>query len=102
MNLEKPLSSDSNILREFLKDREFADVTIKTGKKSMKAHKVLLVGASSVFKNQLKRVKNSVLQLKEIEWGIVEKIITFIYDNEIQDVEHHVEPLLEAATLVRS
>ena len=72
-----------NTLKELWKDQDFTDVTLVTsdGRRQLKAHRIILSYASSVFNNIFRQHKhqNPLIFLHDIHFGILEKILEFIY-----------------------
>ena len=71
-----------SMLKELMFNEDFSDVTLVTeDKKQIKAHINILSACSSVFKDILKKDKNSspIMYLKGIQYSELESIIQFIY-----------------------
>ena len=73
-----------NTMKELWQDKDFTDVTLATsdGRRQLKAHKIILSSASSVFNNILLQHKHQnppLIFLHDIHLGMLEKILEFIY-----------------------
>ena len=70
------------MMKEFLMNEEFSDVTLVTeDKKQIKANINILSACSPVFKDTLKKNKNSstIMYLRDIQYSEMESIMQFIY-----------------------
>jgi hypothetical protein len=84
-------------------ERKFTDILIKVQNKTIKAHKFILAGASAEFHQKFLNAETlDVLVIDNLDFEVVEKMISFIYDNEVDDMEKYGILLLEAANLVIS
>ena len=89
-----------SIMKEFMIDEEFSDVTIVTeDKKQIKANINILSASSPIFKDILKKEKNSntILYLRGIQYSEMETIIQFIYLGEATLSIERIEEFLALA-----
>ena len=89
------------IMRDMMTTKEYADVTIVTeDKKTIKAHRNILSGCSSVFKNILELDPlnaNPVIYLRGIQHSEIESILQFIYLGEAKFYAERMQELLLVA-----
>jgi hypothetical protein len=92
--------ADKNALREIYKERKFTDVTLKFGSKSIRVHKTLLAACCSTFKKHFETLPTqSYFDYRDsgIEYEVAEKMIDFVYEEKIEDMEKYAKLLLETA-----
>ncbi len=92
--------ADKNELKKIYKQRKFTDVTLKFGDKLIKAHRTLLAACSAKFKKTLESVpKQSHIDYRNtgIEPEVAEKMIDFLYEENVENMEMYAKPLLKAA-----
>jgi hypothetical protein len=89
------------VFHNIYKQRKFTDLSLKFGDKSIKTHRVLLASRSGLLKDRLEKLpeNSNVLDLEGVgvEFEIAEKIINFLYDEKVEDMETYAKPLLAAA-----
>ena len=89
------------IMREMMTTKQYADVTIVTeDQKTIKAHRNILSGCSSVFKNILELDPlniNPVIYLRGIQHSEIESILQFIYLGEAKFYAERMQELLLVA-----
>ena len=89
-----------SMMRELMMNEDFSDVTLVTeDKKQIKAHINILSACSPVFKDILKKDKNSspVMYLRGIQYTELESIIQFIYLGEATFYEERMDEFLAVA-----
>lgn len=94
---------EADKMMTFYRQKNFTDITIKVKEKSIRAHKILLAEKSSVWQQQLLADENqNVLELEDLEFETLEKILNFIYKGQLteKDLKNNVKDLLAAADLV--
>ncbi len=96
---------DKKEFREIYKQREFTDLSLKFGFKSIKTHRVLLASRSGLLKDRLSELPedSNFLDLQDtgVEFEVAEQVINFLYDERVDDMEKHAKPLLAAAIKLR-
>ena len=89
-----------NMMKELMMNEDFADVTLVTeDKKQIKAHINILSSCSPVFKDILKKDKNSssIVYLRGIQYSELESIMQFIYVGEATFYEERMNEFLAVA-----
>ena len=89
-----------SMMKEFLMNEEFSDVTLVTeDKKQIKANINILRACIPVFKDILKKEKNSstVIYLRGIQFSEMESILQFIYLGEATFYEERMDEFLAVA-----
>ena len=89
-----------SMMKELMMNEDFADVTLVTeDKKHIKANINILSACSPVFKDTLKKEKNSsqVMYLRGIEFSEMESIMQFIYLGEATFYEERMDEFLAVA-----
>ncbi|KAJ8676301.1 hypothetical protein QAD02_012088 [Eretmocerus hayati] len=88
-------------LEEAMDDDQFADVSFKVRGKVFKAHRVILATASRVFaacfEHEMREKKDNVVEIDDIEPGVFEELLRFMYTGRVRDLESMAEQLLVAA-----
>ena len=88
------------MIKELMMNEDFSDVTLVTeDKKQFKANIHILTACSPVFKNILKKDKNSspIIYLRGIQYTELESIMQFIYLGEATFYEKRMDELLSVA-----
>ena len=90
-----------NMMKELMMNEDFSDVTLD--KKQIKANINILSECSPVFKDILKKEKNSstVMYLRGIQYSEMESIMQFIYLGEATFYEERMEEFLAAKLNLR-
>ena len=101
-NLTWPSYSDhlKNMMKELMMNEDFSDVTLVTeDKKQIKANIHILTACSPVFKDILKKNKNSspIMYLRGIQYTELESIMQFIYLGEATVHEERMDEFLSVA-----
>lgn len=105
-NNEPEISTESSsrahknpVYYQFLKDNQFCDITINTYDVKIRAHKVLLAGDSTVWRQLfLKNETLDVLTIYDLDKITLNAVIEFIYTGSVaQSLELNEEQLLTAA-----
>ncbi|CAG5101215.1 Similar to spop-b: Speckle-type POZ protein B (Xenopus laevis) [Cotesia congregata] len=100
-SLINPKSNLSRDLKVFYNSREFSDTTIVIGDKKIKAHRLMLIMRSPVlaamFTHELDEKKSNQIFITDITADIFEKVLEFIYTDEVSGLNAIAEDLLEAA-----
>ena len=89
-----------SMMKELMMDEDFSDVTLVTeDKKQIKANINILSACSPVFKDTLKKEKNSsqVMYLRGIQFSEMESIMQFIYLGEATFFEERMNEFLAVA-----
>ena len=89
-----------SIMKELMMNEDLSDVTLVTeDKKQIKAHINILSAYSPVFKDILRKDKNSslIMYLKGIQYSELESIIQFIYLGEATFYEERMNEFLAVA-----
>ena len=89
-----------SMMKEMMMNEDFADVTLVTeDKKHLKANINILSACSPVFKDTLKKEKNSsqIMYLRGIQFSEMESIIQFIYLGEVTFYEERISEFLAVA-----
>ena len=89
-----------NMMKELMMDEDYSDITLVTeDKKQMKANRNILSACSPVFREILKKEKNSstIMYLRGIQYSEIESIIQFIYLGEATFFEERMEEFLTVA-----
>ena len=89
-----------NMMKELMMNEGFSDVTLVTeDKKQIKAHTNILSACSPVFKDILKKDRNSssIMYLRGIQYSELESIIQFIYLGEATFYEERMDEFLTVA-----
>jgi hypothetical protein len=77
------------------------DLTFKFEDKSIKKHRVLLASRSRLLKDRLEKFPKSsnVLELQDVglDFEVAEQVISFLYDENVEDMKKYAKPLLLAA-----
>jgi speckle-type POZ protein len=86
------------------KDMVLSDVELEVGGKVLKAHKVILMSRSSVFKamfshNTLEAAKNRVV-IKDFDFQTVQELLRYIYCEKVENLEDIALNLIAAADYV--
>jgi hypothetical protein len=81
----------------------FTDFTIRAQGKPIKVHKVFLAESSQYFFSLFSDQENKrVMDLdKDINFETAEKMIDFIYEDKVENMQVFAKPLMIAAKLVR-
>jgi hypothetical protein len=87
------------------KDMVFSDVELEVGGQVLKAHKVILMNRSSVFKamfshDTLEAAKNRVI-IKDFDFEIFQELLRYIYCEKVENLEAVALDLMAAADYVR-
>ena len=88
------------MMKELMMNEDFSDVTLVTeDKKQIKANINILSACSSVFKDILKKEKNShqIMYLRGIQFPEMDSIMQFIYLGEAKFYEHRMDEFLAVA-----
>ena len=101
-NITWPSYSDhlKNMMKELMMNEDFSDVTLVTeDKKQIKANIHILTACSPVFKDILKKNKNSspIMYLRGIQYTELESIMQFIYLGEATLYKERMEEFLAVA-----
>ena len=89
-----------SMMKELMNDEDFANVTLVTeDKKQIKANINILSACSPVFKEILKKDKNSnqIIYLRGIQFSEIESIMQFIYLGEATFYEERMDEFLSVA-----
>ena len=89
-----------NMMKELMMNEDFYDVTLVTeDKKHIKANINILSACSPIFKDILKREKNTstILYLRGIQYSEIESILQFIYLGEATFYEERMDEFLAVA-----
>ena len=92
-----------SMMKELMMNEDFADVTLVTeDKKQIKANINILSACSPVFKDTLKKEKNSnqIMYLRGIQFPEMESIMQFIYLGEATFYEERMDEFLSVAKLL--
>ena len=92
-----------SMMKELMMNEDFADVTLLTeDKKHIKANINILSACSPVFKDILKKDKNSnqIIYLRGIQYSEMESIMQFIYLGEATFYEERMDEFLAVARLL--
>ncbi|XP_044575300.1 speckle-type POZ protein-like [Cotesia glomerata] len=100
-----PLSSSKiqiiEDLKEIYNSRESSDVTINIENKKIKAHKVILMARSPVlaamFTHDMSEKKSNEVFITDISSDTFEKLLQYIYTDQVSDLDSIAGDLLEAA-----
>ncbi|XP_044576438.1 speckle-type POZ protein-like [Cotesia glomerata] len=100
-----PLSSSKiqiiQDLKELYNNRESGDVTINIENKQIKAHKVILMARSPVlaamFTHDMSEKKSNEVFITDISSDTFEKLLQYIYTDQVSDLDSIAGDLLEAA-----
>ncbi|CAG5101218.1 Similar to spopl: Speckle-type POZ protein-like (Xenopus laevis) [Cotesia congregata] len=88
-------------LKELYNNRESSDVTINIENKQIKAHKVILMARSPVlaamFTHDMSEKKSNEVFITDISPDIFEKLLQYIYTDEVSDLDSIAADLLKAA-----
>ena len=93
-----------SMMKELMINEDFSDVTLVTeDKKQIKAHINILSACSPVFKDILKKEKNSstVMYLRGIQFSEMESIMQYIYLGEATFYEERMDEFLAVAKLLQ-
>ena len=88
------------MMKELMMNEDFSDVTLVTeDKKQIKAHINILSACSPVFKDILKKERNSsaIMYLRGIQYSEMESIMQFIYLGEATFYKERLDELLSVA-----
>ena len=88
------------MMKELMMNEDYSDVTLVTeDKKQIKANINILSACSPVFKNFLKKEKNSstIMYLRGIQYSEMESIMQFIYLGETTFYEERIDEFLDVA-----
>jgi speckle-type POZ protein len=80
-------SKEARRLNILYEARVFTDITIKAQNRSIKAHKALLAACSPVLATQLLQDKNMKVLKLSVDFELLEEMINFIYDGQVEDQE---------------
>jgi hypothetical protein len=100
LHYEKPDDvQETNSEKAGVMKREFfSDLTVKVEGQTIKAHKYFLAEASGKFYEILKKSPNKkILELKNLDFETAERIINFIYDGKIDDIQDYAKTLYHTA-----
>ena len=89
-----------SMMKELMMDKEYADVTLVTeDKKQIRANISILRACSSVFKDILKKERNSspIIYLRGVQHFEMESIMQFIYLGEATFYEERMDEFLAVA-----
>ena len=89
-----------SMMKELMMNEDFSDVTLVTeDRKQIKANIFILSACSPVFKDILKKEKNSnhIMYLRGIQFSEMESIMQFIYLGEATFYEERMDELLDVA-----
>ena len=92
-----------NMMKELMMNKDYSDVTLVTeDKKQIKANINILSACSPIFKDILKKEKNSstIMYLRGIQHSEMESIIQFIYLGEATFYEERMDEFLAVAKLL--
>ncbi|XP_057318314.1 speckle-type POZ protein B-like [Microplitis mediator] len=99
--LQSPKRQRTDDLRELYDSKTNSDVILAVGDKIFKAHKLILSARSPVFfamfTHEMKEKKENTVTISDIDPEIFEKILKFIYTDNIDDLDADAECLLELA-----
>ena len=87
-------------MKELMMNEDFSDVTLVTeDKKQIKANINILSACSPVFRDTLKKEKNSstIMYLRGVQYSEIESIIQFIYLGEATFYEERMDEFLAVA-----
>ena len=80
-------------------NRQYTDVTLKTGDVELPCHKVILSAASpyfnAMFNSGLEEASNDVIELRSTDGGTLQSIIDYIYSAEIEINTDNVQDLVQ-------
>ncbi|XP_044579481.1 speckle-type POZ protein-like [Cotesia glomerata] len=95
---KRPMAQD---YKEFYLAKIETDVTINVGDEKFRAHKSILMARSCVlaamFNNEMIEKKENTVTIPDIDPQIFEKILEFIYTDQVSDLDENAELLLEGA-----
>ncbi|CAG5073111.1 Similar to spop: Speckle-type POZ protein (Xenopus tropicalis) [Cotesia congregata] len=87
--------------RKLHKDEITSDVIINVRDEKFKAHKVCLIAPSPVlatmFSHEMMEKKTNKIDIIDLSPTTFEKVLEYIYTDEVTDLDHHAEDLLGAA-----
>ncbi|XP_074115591.1 speckle-type POZ protein B-like isoform X2 [Cotesia typhae] len=87
--------------RDLLATKTKSDIVIIVGNKKFDAHKIVLIARSNFFKamfsHDMKESKENKVTIPDIDPKIFEKLLEFIYTDQIGDLDDFAEELLEAS-----
>ena len=91
-----------NMMKELRKDKDFTDVTLVTsdGRRQLKAHRIILSSASSIFNSIFLQHKhqNPLIYLHDIQLGLLEQILEFIYTGRCELHQDDLKMFLDCGT----
>ena len=89
-----------SMMKELMMNEDFSDVTLVTeDKKQIKANINILSACSPVFKDILKKEKNSsaIMYLRGVQYSEIESILQFIYLGEATFYEERMDEFISVA-----
>jgi len=90
------------VLASLLRSRDMADVTLEARDEGVKAHKLILSAGSKVFHNifanEQSETSSDVLRMKDFDSKIVEALLSFLYTNQVHNLEETAKELLQVAS----
>ncbi|XP_057318507.1 speckle-type POZ protein B-like isoform X2 [Microplitis mediator] len=99
--LDTPQHKITDDLKELYDSKINSDVTLVVGNEKFKAHKIILSARSPVFfamfTHEMKEKKDSEVDIPDIDPEIFNKMLQFIYTDEINNLDIDAVYLLEAA-----
>ncbi|XP_057317942.1 speckle-type POZ protein B-like [Microplitis mediator] len=99
--LHTPERQITDDLKELYGSKMNSDVILVVGDTKFKAHKIILSARSPVFlamfTHEMKEKKENTVTIPDIDPEIFEKILEFIYTDNIDDLDANAECLLESA-----
>ncbi|KAL3865437.1 hypothetical protein ACJMK2_042827 [Sinanodonta woodiana] len=97
--------SKTFLLARQRKEQQLCDVVLKVQGKDFPAHKIVLAAITdyflAMFTNNLSEKTQSVIELREMESAVFEKIVEFVYTEEITVTTEYVQDLMSAACLLQ-
>ncbi len=100
--LESPETKTPFLLELGSRKRDlFTDFTIRVEGKAILAHKLFLAGSSLYFYDMFILQENKkVLTVKDVSFEVMEKMINFVYEDKVENMENIGKSLLIAANTV--
>lgn len=87
--------------KELYKTRAFSDMVINVGEEKLQAHRIILMTRSpvlaSMFNQEMSEKKLNEVVITDISSDTFEKLLEYIYTDEVSDLEEDAAELLEAA-----
>ncbi|XP_071057230.1 uncharacterized protein [Onthophagus taurus] len=89
-----------NMFPMLLKKEQFVDVTLSSGKKTLKCHKLILSSCSAYFENMLSDVppnQHVIIFLNTIPFWLLQILVDFMYTGEVHIDQSKLQELLTVA-----